>query len=42
MSIINEGKVNKSIIYIPALLLVAFIVYYTAKIVIGAVMLGSL
>jgi len=42
MSIIREGKVNKSIIYIPVLLLVAFMVYYAAKFVIGTALLGSL
>ena len=42
MSIIREGKVNKSIIYIPVLLLIAFIVYYTSKFVIGTALLGSL
>ena len=42
MSIIREGKVNKSIIYIPVLLLIAFIVYYASKFVIGTALLGSL
>ena len=42
MSIIREGKVNKSIIYIPVLLLLAFIVYYLAKFVIGSALVGSL
>jgi len=42
MSIIREGKVNKSIIYIPVLLLVAFIVYYASKFIIGTALLGSL
>jgi len=42
MSIIREGKVNKSIIYIPVLLLLAFVVYYLSKFIIGGALLGSL
>jgi len=42
MSIIREGKVNKSIIYIPVLLLLAFIVYYLSKFIIGGALMGSL
>lgn len=42
MSIIREGKVNKSIIYIPVLILLAFMVYYASKFVIGTALLGSL
>jgi len=42
MSIIREGKINKSIIYIPVLLLIAFIVYYLSKFIIGGTLMGSL
>jgi len=42
MSLIREGKINKSIIYIPALLLLAFVVYYVSKFVIGAMLMGSI
>ena len=42
MSVIRQGKFNKSIIYIPILLLVAFLVYYGTKIVIGTMLAGSL
>ena len=42
MSIIREGKINKSIIYIPVLLLLAFVVYYLSKFIIGGALLGSL
>lgn len=42
MSLINEGKINKSIIYIPILLLIAFIVYHASKIIITGMVVGSL
>ena len=42
MALIREGKINKSIIYIPLLLLVAFVVYHTSKIVIMGMVVGSL
>jgi len=42
MSIMREGKINKSIIYIPLLLLVAFIVYHVSKIIITGMVAGSL
>jgi len=42
MALIREGKINKSIIYIPLLLLIAFIVYHTSKIVITGMVVGSL
>jgi pilus assembly protein TadC len=42
MALIREGKINKSIIYIPLLLLIAFIVYHTSKIVIMGMVVGSL
>ncbi len=41
MSIIREGKINKSIIYIPVLLLLAFVIYYLSKFVIGGALLGA-
>lgn len=41
MGIIREGKINKSIIYIPALLLIAFIMYYAATIGIGMMLSGA-
>ena len=42
MSIIREGKFNKSIIYIPVLLLVAYLTYYLAAIVIGSMLTGAI
>ncbi len=42
MSLVREGKLNKSVIYIPLLLLVAFISYYAASIVTKAVVAGVL
>jgi archaellum biogenesis protein FlaJ (TadC family) len=41
MSIIREGKFNKSIIYIPLLLLVAFITYYVSTYVLELLLLGA-
>lgn len=41
MSLIREGKLNKSIIYIPLLLLVAFIMYYAASFVVKGMISGS-
>ncbi|MCX6803669.1 MAG: type II secretion system F family protein [Candidatus Diapherotrites archaeon] len=40
MSLIREGKLNKSIIYIPLLLLLAFITYYVSMIMVGGMLLG--
>ncbi len=40
MSLIREGKINKSIIYIPVLLLIAYTMYYTSVIVLGMVLSG--
>ncbi len=42
MALIREGKINKSIIYIPLLLLIAFVVYHTSKIIIMGMVVGSL
>jgi pilus assembly protein TadC len=42
MALIREGKINKSIIYIPLLLLMAFVVYHTSKIIIMGLVVGSL
>ncbi|OQA32082.1 MAG: flagellar assembly protein J [archaeon ADurb.Bin336] len=42
MSLINEGKINKSIIYTPILLLIAFIVYHATKIIITGMVVGSI
>lgn len=41
MSIIREGKINKSIIYIPILLLVAFLSYYLSLMFIKGILAGS-
>jgi len=41
MSIIREGKFNKSIIYIPVLLLVAFVSYYAASMVTNMMIAGA-
>ena len=41
MSIIREGKFNKSIIYIPILLVVAYVSYYASSIVIGLMLSGA-
>jgi hypothetical protein len=41
MALIREGKINKSIIYIPLLLLVAFMIYHLSKIVITGIVVGS-
>jgi flagellar protein FlaJ len=40
MSLIREGKLNKSIIYIPLLLLLAFVMYYASAFVIKALLAG--
>lgn len=40
MSLIREGKLNKSIIYIPLLLLLAFVMYYASAFVIKALLNG--
>jgi len=42
MSIIREGKLNKSIIYIPILLLLAFIMYYASTIAISSILAGAI
>ena len=42
MALMRDGKINKSIIYIPLLLLIAFIVYHVSKIVITGMVVGSL
>lgn len=42
MALIREGKINKSIIYIPLLLLVAFVIYHLSKIIITGVVIGSM
>ncbi|MFA5931228.1 MAG: type II secretion system F family protein [archaeon] len=41
MSLIREGKLNKSIIYIPLLLLAAFIMYYIASFVVKGMISGA-
>jgi len=41
MSIIREGKFNKSIIYIPILLVIAYISYYAATIMVGVMLSGA-
>jgi flagellar protein FlaJ len=41
MALIREGKINKSIIYIPLLLLVAFIMYYASSIVVKMMLAGA-
>jgi archaellum biogenesis protein FlaJ (TadC family) len=41
MSIIREGKFNKSIIYIPILLVVAYVSYYASSIIIGLMLNGA-
>lgn len=41
MAIIREGKINKSIIYIPILLLVAYITYYLSSFVISIMLSGA-
>ena len=40
MALIREGKINKSIIYIPILLLVAFIMYYASSIMVKSMLAG--
>jgi len=40
MSLIREGKINKSIIYIPVLLLVAYAMYYISVMLLGIVLGG--
>lgn len=42
MALIRDGKINKSIIYIPLLLLVAFIIYHLSKIIITGMVVGAL
>jgi len=41
MSIIREGNFNKSIIYIPVLLVIAYVSYYASSIVIGLMLTGA-
>ena len=41
MALIREGKPNKSLIYIPLLLVLAFIMYYASNIVIKAMIAGA-
>jgi len=41
MSLIRDGKLNKSIIYIPILLLMAFIVYYVSMTFIKGMLAGA-
>lgn len=40
ISITREGKINKSLIYIPILLLMAFVCYYLAYIATGTIIVG--
>ena len=42
MSIIREGKINKSVIYIPMLLLVAFVTYYASTFAVRAMLSGTM
>jgi archaellum biogenesis protein FlaJ (TadC family) len=42
MALIREGKLNKSIIYIPVILLVAFLCYHGTNIVVRNMIMGSL
>jgi archaeal flagellar protein FlaJ len=42
MSIIREGKFNKSIIYIPILLVIAYVSYYASSIIIGLMLTGAI
>ena len=42
MSIIREGKLNKSVIYIPVLLLIAFVMYYVTTFAIGMMLKGAM
>lgn len=41
MAIIRDGKFGKSIIYIPLLLILAFVTYYASSYVIGLMLLGA-
>lgn len=41
MSLIREGKINKSIIYIPVLLLIAYTIYYLSTTILGIVLGGA-
>jgi flagellar protein FlaJ len=41
MALIREGKINKSIIYIPLLLVVAFVMYYVSSIVVKSMLAGA-
>ncbi len=41
MAIIREGRINKSIIYVPTLILIAFVAYYTSTIVIKLILAGG-
>jgi pilus assembly protein TadC len=42
LSLMREGKKNKSIIYVPVLLFIAYIVYFVASIVTDSLLLGGL
>jgi archaellum biogenesis protein FlaJ (TadC family) len=42
MSLIREGKINKSIIYIPLLLLAGYVMYYLATSVVGLLISGTI
>jgi len=41
MSITREGKINKSIIYVPILLVVAFTAYYLSVAIVGGMLAGA-
>ena len=41
MSVIREGKVNKSVIYIPILIVLAFICYYASTIMVKGMITGA-
>jgi archaellum biogenesis protein FlaJ (TadC family) len=42
MALIRDGKINKSVIYIPILLIIAFTMYYISSNVIGIFLAGSI
>ncbi len=42
MSLIREGKINKSVIYIPLLLLVAFVMYYLTAFAVKGMLAGAI
>jgi len=42
MSLIREGKINKSVIYIPLLILVAFVVYYLTAFGVRGMLAGAI